>query len=136
MEKRAKNGLIVICSYDYRKDFGNWKKKFGPIRICTYDYRDMRAYGKKEKFRENRANEDAFYSRVGQETSTVKRKNGKEKGEGKEEVFSFWEKFLGSFLGEFWEGILKEKGKGVQKFLSLFGAFWKRKILMNLGKDC
>ena len=66
----------------------------------------------------------------------IGRKNGKEKGEGKEEAFSFWEKFLGSFLGEFWEGILKEKRKGVQKFLSLFGAFWKRKILMNLGKDC
>ena len=55
---------------------------------------------------------------------------------GKEEAFSFWEKFLGSFLGEFWERILKEKGKGLQKFLSLFKAFGRRKILMNLGKDC
>ena len=132
MEKRAKNGLIVICSYDYRKDFGNWKKKFGPIGICTYDYRDMRAYGKKEKFRENRANEDAFYSRVGQEKYAVKRKNGREK----KRHFYFWESFWEAFWGNFGERILKEKGKGVQKSLSLFGAFWKRKILMNLGKDC
>lgn len=110
MEKRAKNGLIVICSYDYRKDFGNWKKKFGPIRICTYDYRSMRAYGKKEKFRENRANEDAFYSRMGQEKSTVKRKRGREK----RSVF-----LLGKVFGKLFGGILgkdfKRKRKGLAK---------------------